>query len=319
MNFNLKGKEGVISVIVPVYKVEPYIHKCIGSILKQTYKNLQIILVDDGSPDNCGEICDEYAQKDARIQVIHQENKGLSAARNVGIEIAEGEYIGFVDSDDYIKETMYETMYCLIEERKADVCICNLFDVKGNDKKIRNANIGIKEYGKMDILKEIILDKNIQSYAWNKLYKRELFKTIRYPQGKRYEDIGTTFYLLEKCNKVVMTGEPQYYYLNREDSIVNNYNLQTVQDYTEIILQRYYHIKDNYPELKPYNEYYLTKTLVTAYNDLHNLQCIRKEDITIVQELYSEVKSIMNENAVEIVSFLDEKQRKQIYNILQGN
>ena len=160
-------EEDLISIVIPVYKVEKYLEKCIESVLKQTYTNLQIILVDDGSPDNCGKICDEYAKRDSRIDVIHKVNGGLSEARNVGISKAKGRYIGFVDSDDYIKENMYEILLNLIKEYNADASICNLYDVIEGKEYIRNKNNGIQEYSRLDILKEVLLDKNIQSYAWN--------------------------------------------------------------------------------------------------------------------------------------------------------
>ena len=201
-------EKDLISVIVPVYKVEKYLEKCIESIIKQTHTNLQIILVNDGSPDNCGKICDEYAKKDSRIEVIHKINGGLSDARNVGINRANGRYIGFVDSDDYIKEDMYEKLINLIKEYDADISICNLYDVIDGKKYVRNNENGIQEYSRLEILKEVLLDKNIQSYAWNKLYKKELFDEIKYPIGKKYEDIGTTFYVFEKCNKIVVTSKP---------------------------------------------------------------------------------------------------------------
>ena len=172
-------QDELISIIIPVYKVEKYLEKCINSIIGQTYTNLQIILVDDGSPDNSGKICDKYAKKDSRVEVIHKSNGGLSEARNSGIERAKGKYIGFVDSDDYIKEDMYEVLYNLITRFQADVSICNLYDVVGDEKNIRNINEGIKEYNRIDILKEVLMDKNIQSYAWNKLYKKELFDNLK--------------------------------------------------------------------------------------------------------------------------------------------
>ena len=234
----MSQEKALISIIIPVYKVEKYLEKCIQSVINQTYENLQIILVDDGSPDNCGKICDEYAKKDHRIEVIHKSNGGLSDARNKGLEIAKGEYIGFVDSDDYIEADIYEVLYNLLKQYNADVSICNFYTVSQGKIAIKNVDSGIKEYTRIEILKEILLDNDIQSYAWNKLYKRELFGEIKYPVGKKYEDIGTTFYLLEKCNKVVVTGKPEYYYINRQDSIVNNVTETTITDYIELIMQR---------------------------------------------------------------------------------
>lgn len=299
-------EKDLISVIIPVYKVEKYLEKCIESVLKQTYTNLQIILVDDGSPDNCGKICDEYAKKDSRIEVIHKANGGLSDARNVGINRANGRYIGFVDSDDYIKEDMYEKLINLIKEYNADVSICNLYDVIDGKEYVRNKDNGIHEYSRIDILKEILLDKNIQSYAWNKLYKKELFDEIKYPIGKKYEDIGTTFYLFEKCNKIVVTSEPEYYYLKRADSLVNNVTESTILDYTEIIIQRYLYIKQNIEELRKYNNYYLTKTLITANNDIKTLKNVSEKMKERYNELYYLVCDIIKNNREDIKEFFDD-------------
>ena len=310
-------EKDLISVIVPVYKVEKYLEKCIESIIKQTYTNLQIILVDDGSPDNCGKICDEYAKKDLRIEVIHKANGGLSDARNVGISKAKGRYIGFVDSDDYIKEDMYEILLNLIKKYDADVSICNLYDVIDGNECIRNKENGIREYSRLDILKEVLLDKNIQSYAWNKLYEKELFDEIKYPIGKKYEDIGTTFYLFEKCNKIVVTSEPEYYYLKRADSLVNNVTESTILDYTEIIIQRYLYIKQNIKELRKYNNYYLAKTLITAHNDIENLENISEEMQQRYKKLYELVLEIIKSNSKDIDELFSEEQKSALENLIK--
>ena len=311
-------KNDLISIIIPVYKVEKYLEKCIESVLKQTYTNLQIILVDDGSPDNCGKICDEYAKKDSRIEVIHKANGGLSDARNVGISKAKGRYIGFVDSDDYIKENMYEILLNLIKKYDADVSICNLYDVIDGNEYIRNKENGIREYSRLDILKEVLLDKNIQSYAWNKLYKKELFDEIKYPIGKKYEDIGTTFYIFEKCNKIVVTSEPEYYYLKRSDSLVNNVTESTVFDYMELILQRYLYINDNIKELKQYNDYYLVRTLLTANNDIKELKQIEEKTKQKYNELYNISKEILRTNYSNLKKFFTEEQNEKIIWIINN-
>ena len=276
----MSQEKALISLIIPVYKVEKYLEKCIQSVINQTYENLQIILVDDGSPDNCGKICDEYAKKDHRIEVIHKSNGGLSDARNKGLEIAKGEYIGFVDSDDYIEADMYEVLYNLLKQYNADVSICNFYTVSQGKISIKNADNGINEYNRIEILKEILLDKNIQSYAWNKLYKKELFDEIKYPIGKKYEDIGTTFYLLEKCNKVVVTGKSEYYYINRQDSIVNNVTESTITDY----------IEENIKELSSYNKDYLKRILKTAEKDIKSLNEVGDYTKKKYEELYNKVQ-----------------------------
>lgn len=307
----------LISIIIPVYKVEKYLEKCIESVLKQTYTNLQIILVDDGSPDNCGKICDEYAKKDPRIEVIHKVNGGLSDARNVGIAKAKGKYIGFVDSDDYIKEDMYEILINLIKEYDADVSICNLYDVIDGKEYIRNNENGIQEYSRLEILKEVLLDKNIQSYAWNKLYKKELFDEIKYPIGKKYEDIGTTFYVFEKCNKIVVTSEPEYYYLKRSDSLVNNVTESTILDYTDIIIQRYLYTQKNIEKLRKHNNYYLAKTLITAHNDIELLGSISEKMQEKYKELYNLVYNIMKNDREDIEELFNAEQKKAIKNIIR--
>lgn len=286
----MSQEKALISIIIPVYKVEKYLEKCIQSVINQTYENLQIILVDDGSPDNCGKICDEYAKKDHRIEVIHKSNGGLSDARNKGLEIAKGEYIGFVDSDDYIEADMYEVLYNLLKQYNADVSICNFYTVSQGKISIKNAENGIKEYNRIEILKEILLDKNIQSYAWNKLYKKELFDEIKYPIGKKYEDIGTTFFLLEKCNKVVVTGKSEYYYINRQDSIVNNVTETTITDYIELIMQRYDYIEENIKELSSYNKDYLKRILKTAEKDIKSLNEVGDYTKKKYEELYNKVQ-----------------------------
>ena len=286
----MSQEKALISIIIPVYKVEKYLEKGIQSVINQTYENLQIILVDDGSPDNCGKICDEYAKKDHRIEVIHKSNGGLSDARNKGLEIAKGEYIGFVDSDDYIEADMYEVLYNLLKQYNADVSICNFYTVSQGKISIKNADNGINEYNRIEILKEILLDKNIQSYAWNKLYKKELFDEIKYPIGKKYEDIGTTFYLLEKCNKVVVTGKSEYYYINRQDSIVNNVTESTITDYIELIMQRYDYIEENIKELSSYNKDYLKRILKTAEKDIKSLNEVGDYTKKKYEELYNKVQ-----------------------------
>ena len=198
--------EDLISIIVPVYNVEKYIKKCIDSIINQTYKNLEIILVDDGSPDNCGKICDEYAEKDKRIKVIHKENGGLSDARNAGIKIARGCYIGFVDSDDWIDKNMYEKLYKTLKEKDADIACCKLIRYKNTIEKISKKFDGrIVEYDQRQYIKKFfkIDSQECVYYAWNKLYKRQVIDKEQYPIGLTSEDVVGTYKALLKCKKII--------------------------------------------------------------------------------------------------------------------
>lgn len=208
-----------LSVVVPVYKVEQYIHQCVDSILDQTFTDFEIILVDDGSPDKCGEICDEYTKKDSRVKVIHKKNGGLSDARNFGIDIAQGEYITFVDSDDKIDKYMYYDMLKNLEENDLDIICCDTYIVRGNNKKFRPRYDNDKIFDKNESIVEI-LNGNIDNAAWNKIYKRCLFEKIRYPKGRIYEDVATTYKLFYLANRVGYLKKPYYYYYKRKGSIV---------------------------------------------------------------------------------------------------
>ena len=173
----------LISIIIPVYNVEKYINKCLESVINQTYRNLEIILVDDGSEDKSGKICEEISIKDNRIRVIHKENGGLSDARNIGLDNSNGEYIAFIDSDDFIERDMIEFLYYNINKYDADISICSnyIFD---EEECIDNSTKEIKVYNRLEILKEVLLDEKIRSYAWNKMYKRDLFYNIIFPKGR---------------------------------------------------------------------------------------------------------------------------------------
>lgn len=214
----------LISIIIPVYKVEKYIHRCIDSVLNQTYKNIEVILVDDGSPDNCGIICDEYSQKDERIRVIHKKNGGLSDARNAGINTVSGEYIGFIDSDDWIENRYIEKLYRLINKYHADVSVCNFIRISYEDEILNNNfKIEIKEYTNIQALEQYYDKYYVQMVvAWGKLYKKSLFKDIKFPIGKIHEDEYITYKLIYRSNKIVLTTEPLYYYWQRSDSIMGS-------------------------------------------------------------------------------------------------
>ena len=217
--------ERKISVIVPVYMVENYIDDCIESIVNQTYRNLEIILVDDGSRDKCGFICDEWAKKDSRIIVIHKQNGGLSDARNAGIDIATGELLGFVDSDDHISPVFYETLAGLLEKYDLLVAECGCVRFEDGDKnpEQREEKKEIKLLSAREWLTETNLKDFLPMVAWNKLYDKRLFEKIRYPFGRIYEDEATTYKLVYQAGSIVRTYSRLYYYRQRENSIIFRY------------------------------------------------------------------------------------------------
>lgn len=214
----------LISVVVPIYNVQDYLEKCVDSILTQTYKKLEIILVDDGSPDNCNKICDDYCEKDTRVKVIHKENGGLSDARNAGINIATGKYIIFIDSDDYIHPQTIELLWDVLQNNQADIAVCGFKNV---DIGFQEDNIFYKDTQAIFIEEEqeklqYFVEEHYEEFtvAWNKLYPRKYFEDIRYPKGKIHEDEFTTYKLLEKASRIAYIEYPLYYYVQRGNSIM---------------------------------------------------------------------------------------------------
>ena len=211
-------EKSLISIIVPVYNVEQYVKCCVESIIQQTYKNLEIILVNDGSTDNSGYICDDLAKNDNRLRVIHQENKGLSAARNSGVSIAKGKYIGFVDSDDYINVRMYEKLYVAIEKYNADIAYCNHMEVDH----LKSADIYNKQNGNSYLYSQIefqtkMLNHTVHDFVWNRLYSREIIKDFL--PVKICEDTCFTLQCAFDVKKIVYVDEVLYYYYKRPDSL----------------------------------------------------------------------------------------------------
>lgn len=238
-----------ISIIVPIYNVEKYLNRCIESIVNQTYQNLEIILVDDGSPDQCPEICDQWALKDSRIKVVHKENGGLSDARNKGMEIASGDYIGFIDSDDWIKETMYELMLTFMKNNACDIVECDVSYVNEvGEKKSNSIKRCNKIYTRNEALKAVINADGLKSVVWNKLYKSEVLKPLTFKNGKLNEDEFFTFYVIDMCNYIGYISEALYYYLQRNSSIMGKYSLKRL-DAIEAFDERLEYMKKYHKEL----------------------------------------------------------------------
>lgn len=289
----------LISVIIPIYNIERYIGKCINSIINQTYKNLEIILVDDGSTDKSGQICDEYAQIDTRILVIHKKNEGLSDARNSGLDICKGKYIGFVDGDDWIADDMYEFLYRTLIERQADVAVCGHFieDDEGvYDSECADGNLKI--YNCREAVCAIVKDEEIHSFAWDKLYKRELFDGIRYPAGRYVQDIFTTYKIFEKADKVACNNQPKYYYYQRKNSIQRTRGGKLNWDQFCAYKESLTVLEKNYPELREFLIIRLVSFGIAAYNCLILKEKVsgeeerqKKEILTTIQVCGEEVKS----------------------------
>lgn len=250
----MENKEHLISVIVPVYQVENTLKKCVDSILNQTYKNLEIILVDDGSPDGSGKICDEYALLDSRIKVIHKKNGGLSSARNAGLDVAIGEYVGFVDSDDWIEPTMYEELYKLLIDNCVKLANSGVFMDYDDG---RTVFFDVQYSGKEEIvlmekeeaLKENLLNTRITNSVCNKLFHTSIFDNLRMKEGIYFEDMEVMPKCIEKAEKVVHYNKPMYHYVQSGESILRRkYDLKHFTE-VDLAFERMTDYKSNYPKL----------------------------------------------------------------------
>ena len=214
---------GKISVIIPVYKVEEYLDRCVQSVLAQSYGDIEIILVDDGSPDGCGALCDAYAAEDPRVRAVHKANGGLSSARNAGLDIARGDYIAFVDGDDYIAPDMLERLLAALEGAGADVALCDVRCVDEAGAPVRELppfEAGV--FAPEEIYRRMTFDEWAWRYvtAWNRLYKRGLFDGLRFREGKVHEDEFLAHRLYERCGKIAAVAEGLYFYVQRGGSIM---------------------------------------------------------------------------------------------------
>ena len=239
-----------VSVIVAIYNVEKYLDKCICSLQDQTLSDLEILLIDDGSTDSSAAICDKYALEDERIRVIHKENGGLSDARNRGLDAASSEYIGFIDGDDYVDNDMFEILYNCAEKEHASIAVCGLYHCYTNEMRTAEDTTGYYVTDARETIRMVLDSKKISVNAVNKLYKKELFRHIRFPKGKRSEDAHIMIKLLSQIDKAVITMQPKYYYVHREGSITTQKyspaDLSVIEAYTNNLK----FIKKYYPDLE---------------------------------------------------------------------
>ena len=255
-----------ISIIIPVYNVEKYLPKCIDSVICQTHKHLEIIVIDDGSTDSSGFICDDYALRDNRIIVIHQPNGGLSAARNSGLDIAKGKYVMFVDSDDYVEPTFCEKPLRIAIREQVDIVSFGYF-------KIGNKSTIVKKTNKPRIVRSseaikisITLDDVIHGYVWNKLYNRNLFNEIRFPIGRTFEDQGVNYLLYHSAKVIYISEEVLYHYCRRDNSISKAYySPKCIMDRFELWYDRLRFIQKNYPEIESVQIQQLVKESFFAF------------------------------------------------------
>ncbi|MBQ6773509.1 MAG: glycosyltransferase [Synergistaceae bacterium] len=250
----MSGKP-LISVIIPVYKVEKYLDKCIMSVVNQTYSNLEIILVDDGSPDNCPKMCDDWAERDSRIRVIHKENGGQASAKNAGIDIMRGELVGFIDSDDYIAPEMFERLYEVLTENDADLSNCDILSIRDNGDGSISQEIYFEPFSDQVLSREQALTELANdnlgklNILVSKLYKSSIFKTLRFTVGVNHEDDLIIHRILGECKRIAITSEAMYFYVRRKDSTMgeiqqHNFHLGSFKGLRDAFIDRYHYLND---------------------------------------------------------------------------
>lgn len=297
----------LVSVIVPIYNVEAYLDKCVETICDQTYKKLEIILVDDGSPDRCPELCDEWEKRDSRIHVVHKKNGGLSDARNVGIDVSHGDYIMFVDSDDWIEIDMVENLLNEIKTNRADICACGIVYEYPGKSRIREV-VSFKG-SSTDALRHLYNNTNYPVAAWNKIYRRKCWDTLRFPLQKLCEDAFTTYQLIDRAEAIVQVPKAFYHYRIRANSIMTSKFRHKMMDEEEAWRKNYEFMMIHYPEHKKASyDFYLQRVdhLINTMDESARIKY--KEDYTLL-------KQILKKNALYILfsSQISMKQRLKLF------
>ena len=281
-----------LSVVIPVYNVEKYLDKCVESIVNQTFEDLEIILVDDGSTDESGKMCDEWTKKDDRIKVIHKINGGLSSARNAGIKQAKGKYISFIDSDDFVEQDMYSTMIEALDRTGKDIASCGrIVDLWGEREKREFSLKSERIFSKEEAIEEVLLLRYIDVSACDKVYRSTLFKQIMYPEGKISEDAAIIFEILDASNGAVHVGKPFYHYIYRKNSISKSqYSHKYYDAYVNCQKTREY-IGKKYPNLVDQCKVYCTQvcgSLLECMEEDREIVKKYKDDYTLYKTMFDE-------------------------------
>lgn len=306
----------LVSVIVPVYNVDRYLHRCIDSIIAQDYENLEIILVDDGSTDSSPVICDDYASKDSRIKVYHRENRGVSSARNFGVEASNGKYVSFIDSDDYIASNFISTLYGKIIEYAADISVCSYYEFTDNKIKDTSFNSLKKDLvlTNLEAMRDIFTLPNYTKVVpWNKLYKKEIFQnnSVIYPINRRHEDDATTYKLYYYSNKIVYCNIPLYYYYQSSTSFMGQkYHAQRL-DILLALKETEEFVKENNIDLNQEVKFNELLRLLTVLNSMVDTKCIDKKVFEDIRTIIKKDKEVYLKNP-----YLDAKHKVAVKSLI---
>ena len=294
-----------ISIIVPIYNVEKYLKRCLDSIIEQTYTNLEIILIDDGSRDNSGNICDEYAKCDSRIKVMHKQNGGVSSSRNAGLSLATGCFIGFVDPDDYISKDMYTILYDELAKNDADISMCG-YKSFSDEKTTFQTSSSTDMYTNIEAIKKLVFDNVFTSHLWNKLYKRELFIDLKFPENRSiYEDVSVIYKLFDRAKKIVYNKSVQYGYFQRQESLVGRISEKKMLDSIDAVNERYAYLADKYPEHE--NIFYVSRVFSSL---IFNFVLARDKNIKLYNSEF--MLKEYNENITVKLSFINKIKLKYL-------
>ncbi len=275
----------LISIIVPVYKVEEYLDKCIESLVNQTYANLEIILVNDGSPDRCSDICEKWKKKDNRIIVLNKENGGQSDARNAGMKIAKGLYFIFADSDDYVSKDYVEYLYKILESTGADIAVGKMENfLEGSSPKIVKSDSNyILTLNSIEAIQDFLYEKHFATNVTAKIYKKELFDGIEFPKGKKYEDLYVLYKIVSKCNIVVYGNNSIYYYMIRHNSTIGTLDPLKNKDFLLAAKEVHAYVLNHCKTIKKAADFKLFQAAIEMFVHLplkdknHEQKCYREE------------------------------------------
>lgn len=257
-------ENSMVSIIVPVYKAEKYIERCINSLINQTYHNIEVILVDDGSPDNCPKICDQYNEVDNRIKVVHQKNSGPSIARNNGIDEAKGDYIAFVDSDDYISKDYIKCMIEIAKHLNADIVSCT-YTTNNKELELESTPNVVKVFTPEDAIKAIMEEKNLFTAPWGKLISKQIMNGIYFPPDLMHEDLAVIYRYFDNSNKIVLLSNKMYYYEENPDSITQSKFSEKKLDLFKIMDDIIAFLSNKYPDLVSYAKNRDTRYAISYY------------------------------------------------------
>lgn len=290
-----------ISIIVPIFNSEKYLKRCLDSLIYQTYKNLEIILIDDGSNDDSLKICKNYQEKDKRIKIYSQRNQGVSAVRNKGLTIATGDYIAFVDSDDIISKNMYEILVECLEKNNSDISCCKY--IKFTNVYQFQLSTNSFNYSKNKALKLLLEEKEITNFLWDKLFKKELFTNVKFQENMIFEDLDVIYKIITKTNKITINNSILYAYYQRPNSYVHTYNENKIKNYMFIIQKRYKYLHQNYPNLKKeINNSQILSILILFQMIVLNKNKKLLEDKEILEQ-YKLLKELVNKTSIKTTNF----------------